>query len=79
MPATASRKGLRVFDVGELKEEALESAEWRGHDMGGWNSYKAPYCECVKCGAFVQVDSSPAPNGIDIGGDAVAINCPEVK
>lgn len=30
---------------------------------------------CKVCGAYVGIDSDPWPNGIDIGGPAVAINC----
>lgn len=30
---------------------------------------------CKGCGSYVQVDTDPAPNGIDIGGTAVALNC----
>jgi hypothetical protein len=31
--------------------------------------------ECRRCGAWVQVQPNPAPNGIDIGGSAVAVGC----
>jgi hypothetical protein len=29
----------------------------------------------MNCGKWIQVESNPAPNGIDIGGPAVALNC----
>ena len=62
-----------------LKKEAMESAQWRGHKFSGkWDKHdRLPIFmrECIVCAAFVAVDLSPAPNGIDIGGSAVAINC----
>ena len=32
--------------------------------------------ECVECGMEVFLTTKPEPNGIDIGGEAVALNCP---
>lgn len=49
-----------------LKKEAKDAARWRGHDGA----------ICVKCDAGVWVDTDPPPNGIDIYGGAVALNCP---
>lgn len=31
---------------------------------------------CIRCEAQVSCNTRPRPNEIDIGGDAVAINCP---
>ncbi len=62
-----------------LKESAVEGAEWRGHKMGPWrlwDFWDTPFCQCQICGAVVQVDGNPLPNGIDISGHAVALNCP---
>jgi len=69
-----------------LKREAIDGAKWRGHDMTRFKttekyletSPKKIVClsTCRVCGGYVQVDTRPAPNGIDIGGDAVALNCP---
>ncbi len=62
-----------------LKREASESAAWRGHTLGPWqDSGKRSYAEC-ECGAGVQVDTKPPANGINIGGSAVAINCPNTQ
>jgi hypothetical protein len=60
-----------------LVKGALESATWRGHQMvraGSTMTTKA--FECSICGATAYADFDPAPNGIDIGGSAVALNCP---
>ena len=65
-----------------LKLEAIVSAEhYRSHSMGPWeagewNEDTTSYCTCEWCGAHLAVDSKPQPNGIDISGDSVAINCP---
>jgi len=61
----------------ELKTSALDSAMWRGHLMGKWESHGAKYSasECLKCGALVTVNTNPAPNEIDICGEAVALSC----
>ena len=41
----------------------------------GWVTSDWSYSYCKHCKMYVQVDSYPEPNGIDIGGNAVAINC----
>lgn len=67
-----------------LAEEALKSCSWRGHRMkktsesylaaGNWQvTYE---CQNEGCIAFVQLLPEPQPNQIDIGGTAVALNCP---
>jgi hypothetical protein len=61
-----------------LMREARKSAEWRGHTMA--RVYRTEYwhhlaCACSVCGMSVSVDANPAMNGIDIGGEAVALNC----
>lgn len=67
-----------------LIREATDAAKRRGHDLvwirsssasGTWRD-----AECAECGMTVRADAHPAPNGIDIGGPAVALNCdPEGK
>lgn len=66
-----------MYRAQTLKDEATDSAVWRGHRLGPWdnNGPTRAYAEC-DCGASVTVDTNPPPNGIDIGGDAVAINHP---
>lgn len=64
-----------------LKTEALQAAQARGHSLGhfitttGSDFRRTALAECSKCGAWVQVNTHPAPNQIDIGGPAVAIGC----
>ena len=31
--------------------------------------------ECSKCGKYVVIDTRPEANGIDIGGNALALGC----
>ncbi|HUV84115.1 MAG TPA: hypothetical protein VMV86_00305 [Methanosarcinales archaeon] len=61
----------------QLKREAIESTTFRGHDMGEWNDvYKGTsVCHCKVCNMQVAVTTNPAPNDIDIGGEAVALGC----
>lgn len=64
-----------------LKREASKSARFRGHRLSWRNVYgradgpKSQSATCRKCGAGLTVEQSPAPNGIEIGGPAVAVNC----
>jgi len=62
-----------------LQAKALKATDFRGHDMGDfvnhpWRS-DVSYAHCKKCDKQVVVDCSPPPNGIDIGGEAVALSC----
>ena len=71
--------------LNSLKREALEACKFRGHSMGRFKHhapksdlrYDPDYAEstCVRCGMVVGCDASPAPNDIDIGGEAVALTC----
>jgi hypothetical protein len=58
---------------------ARESAEYRGHSLARFTHNRKTqayaYCE-TGCGMGAFVDTKPAPNGIDISGRAVAVNCP---
>jgi hypothetical protein len=66
-----------MLKIERLRIEALESCKFRGHKMKPfsrkyrhwWNS------ECKVCGKGVTVNDNPAPNGIDISGEAVALHC----
>jgi hypothetical protein len=61
-----------------LKDEARNTATWRGHDMARFRALtpgRSAESRCKKCHRTVHVDTKPAPNGIDIGGEAVALNC----
>ena len=63
-----------------LKKEAATAASWRGHLLGPWEQDGPSFtalanCSHPGCQAWVQVCQSPAPNGIEVGGPAVAINC----
>lgn len=64
--------------MSNLTTEALKSAKWRGHEdmllvyenRGVIRVYK-----CAKCNMEVAIKPRPAPNEIDIGGEAVALTC----
>lgn len=62
-----------------LKAEALECCKFRGHYMGrffqkGMHVHRH-IARCRKCAMGVIVDTASPPNGIDIGGEAVALGC----
>lgn len=63
----------------KLKKEARADCEWRGHTMYNFDRgvfYKdVHHTSCKDCGAEVFVDEHPPPNGINIAGEAVAVNC----
>jgi len=60
-----------------LEDEALASASRRKHSMGDWQELTSTSAEslCVRCRRGVVIDTKPAANGIDIGGEAVAVDC----
>lgn len=62
----------------KLKQQARESATWRGHDMKRFTvrDARGATSECKVCGMGVQVLVCPQANEIAIGGRAVALNCP---
>jgi hypothetical protein len=67
-----------MTELERLRREAEGSARFRDHEIEwrepahngttqqGW---------CIYCGKWVQVNTHPRPNQIDIGGPAVALNC----
>lgn len=61
----------------DLMTEAKESCEWRAHIMGTWDvlSSSRATVRCLLCDMEVFVCTDPAPNEIDISGEAVALNC----
>ena len=68
------------LDSAKLKAEAIEACQNRDHDMLKWEDDRTPdriisTTKCKICDKYVQVNTKPAPNEIDIGGDALATNC----
>lgn len=65
--------------IDRLKRQARQAAGWRGHEPGKfkpdrfWKTVHIAHCNHCPCS--VAVDPKPPANGIDICGDAVAINC----
>jgi hypothetical protein len=63
-----------------LRLEANDAADRRGHAIAwgephvtGRRSIQNGVCSV--CGEWVQINDTPLPNDIEIGGPAVAINC----
>ena len=68
--------------IDKLKREGRETAKWRGHNLGNFKTVRKAgdniimaEARCKKCNRLVIVTTHPAPNEIDIGGSAVAMNC----
>jgi hypothetical protein len=67
--------------VRELRKQARKAVKLRGHQIGkfshlmgtGWDAHSLAVCEA--CGRDVAVYPSPAPNGIDMAGEALAVFC----
>lgn len=60
-----------------LKVRAARAATARNHRLGAWTDYD-DYRACAKCevcGKEAHVDGNPAPNGIDVSGEAAALSC----
>lgn len=65
----------------ELMDEACQSCSFRGHEKMNIisKSTHIAVLQCPKCYRYVICIEKPAPNQIDIGGDAVAVNCSSPK
>ena len=72
--------------INNLKRKAREACEARGHNMKYFDTLVRPNplmgikgtvarSRCRVCGREVQVETRPAPNSIEIGGEALALNC----
>ncbi len=67
--------------IERLRLEALESCSFRGHKMKRFKrayngiAGNCAFTSCMSCGKEVVVCDKPAPNGIDVGGEAVALHC----
>jgi len=63
--------------LNELKLEAQFAAGYRGHRLGKWqDGCRLSAADCEVCGLGVSVTPDPMPNEIDVGGRAVAMDCP---
>lgn len=63
-------------ELRELQQEALKSTRFRGHKIHwDWFTSTCMLGHCKNCGKEVMVNTRPEPNEIDIGGEAVALNC----
>jgi hypothetical protein len=62
-----------------LKREAQRATAWRGHRMRWFEANGYATAFCIHCGMEVQCRERPAPNDIDIGGEAVALTCTGVR
>jgi hypothetical protein len=62
--------------IDRLIREAKDYCAWREHKMKRFTHLgRHAYSDCKICGASVAVTPHPLPNEIEIGGEAVALNC----
>ena len=67
--------------IDRLIKEARGSCEARGHRMRRFTHIsnrtcgQTAYSDCLVCDCSVSVIAHPAPNEIEIGGEAVALDC----
>lgn len=63
----------------ELKKTAEEGSEKLHHLLGNWvDGKRKSTASCLYCQGWVTVTPNPRPNDIDVGGPAVAGDCPGV-
>ena len=83
-PVTRITKKVRVPIMSDLSDRqfllkirAARTAIARNHRLGTWTDYddRRAFALCTVCGMEAYVDAKPAPNGIDISGEAVARHC----
>lgn len=69
----------------QLKESAEQLAKERKHTLKAWDT-NLPFDDkkgervisktsCERCGKEVAIDTNPSPNGIDVFGEVLALNC----
>lgn len=79
----AKKEARRVArERAKLEASATETATARGHKLAAWSvpEYASlgvrSSAQCSHCGMTANADTMPAPNGTDVFGEAVALNCP---
>lgn len=67
--------------VRKLRSEGKRFAEMRGHKVCRFVSLSPTrsVASCLKCDSEVYVNASPAPNEIDLSGQALALDCWEAR
>lgn len=65
--------------IEQLKKEAIESCEFRGHTMRPFVTFSVgALSTCEKCGKLAYVVARPLPNEVEIGGSAITLFCEEL-
>lgn len=69
---------LRPSPTLPLKKRAVDAARLRKHIMDEFRmseDKKVGISYCLICNLYIQIDAAPPPNGIPIGGSALATDC----
>lgn len=75
----ARKRTAKTDPLVRLMAQGERAANFRGHRLKAWQEdpggFKAN-ATCTRCPMGVWVDTWPPANGIDVAGEAVALNCP---
>ena len=69
------------IELNRLIHDANASATWREHTLKNYwklfvnDTRLVASNNCLRCNAWVQINTNPQPNDIDVSGEAVALNC----
>ena len=68
---------MGILSILSLMEETKNTVLSRGHNVKYWNVLGGDCysLECKDCKMSVMVKENPLPNEINVGGEAVALNC----
>ena len=68
---------MGILSILGLMEETKNIVLSRGHNVKYWNVLGGDCysLECKDCKMSVMVKENPLPNEINVGGEAVALNC----
>jgi len=68
---------MGILSILGLMEETKNTVLSRGHNVKYWNVLGGDCysLECKDCKMSVMVKENPLPNEINVGGEAVALNC----
>jgi hypothetical protein len=74
---------MGIMNVLGMMQEARDVALSRGHNVKNWDVLGGDCysLECKDCKMQVMVKEHPLPNEVQLGGEAIAVNCvkPEKK
>jgi len=73
------KMSVKVNLRNHLIRTAKDNAKARGHILGTFDLYglNRAYANCLCCNCWIQINTNPSVNEIDIAGTAIALQCEE--